>query len=109
MRHFLKWLSQWTIKPPLYFLFVMKSKQVGYGDKIKIILAILYAIIPVDFIPEALPVAGILDDSLSISWALYTIYHNITPEIKAEVDMHVNKMLGIKPETELPQNVIKDI
>lgn len=94
-KQFVKWISEWTIKPPLYFLYVMKSNNVSFGDKAKIVIAIIYTITPIDLIPEFIPIAGVVDDIASIGWALHTVYSNITPEIKEEVNRHIDKMLGL--------------
>jgi uncharacterized membrane protein YkvA (DUF1232 family) len=44
--------------------------------------ALGYLILPMDFIPDFLPFAGLVDDWAALDTALYHVVSSITPEIK---------------------------
>ena len=44
--------------------------------------ALGYLILPMDFIPDFLPFAGLVDDWAALATALYHVVSSITPEIK---------------------------
>ena len=53
------------------------------ADKAKIYGA-GYFILPLDLIPDVIPVIGYTDDLVALVWALRTVYSNITPEIECK-------------------------
>lgn len=69
----------------LSLFYIMTSGNVSLKDKAYIAGALGYLIVPLDLIPDAIPVLGFTDD---IS-ALLTVYNrmkaNLTPEMKQQV------------------------
>ena len=57
--------------------------------KMIIIGALGYFILPVDLIPDFIPVAGFTDDAAALVACLKTVSENVTPDIKARA---VNKL-----------------
>ncbi|WP_297789849.1 YkvA family protein [uncultured Anaerococcus sp.] len=55
---------------PLYFR-AMKNKNTPKSAKIVGLIAIIYAILPIDIIPDSLPILGILDDATIFSILIY--------------------------------------
>lgn len=66
----------------LLLYYVATDPNVSYEDKVKIYGALGYFILPVDLIPDLIPVAGYTDDMAALLWALRTVAANITPETK---------------------------
>lgn len=66
----------------LLLYYVMRNPATPSADKTKILGALGYFILPLDIIPDFLPVAGFTDDLAALSWALYSVAKNITPEVR---------------------------
>lgn len=66
----------------LALYYILQSDNVSITDKAKIYGALGYFILPIDLIPDFIPVAGYTDDLSAIIWALYSVRKNVTPEIK---------------------------
>jgi uncharacterized membrane protein YkvA (DUF1232 family) len=67
----------------LLLYYVLRSKTVSNADKAKIYGALGYFLLPLDILPDFIPLAGYTDDLTAVLWALHTVWKNITPEIKA--------------------------
>lgn len=68
----------------LVLYYILKSDNVPMADKARICGALGYFILPIDLIPDFIPVAGYTDDLAAIVWALYSVKRNITPQIKQQ-------------------------
>ena len=79
IRKVLGWLAYHMLLP----YYVLRSKAVSRGDKAKIYGALGYFVLPFDIIPDVVPIAGLSDDLSLLVWAFYTVWKNLTPEIKA--------------------------
>lgn len=67
----------------LLLYYVLKVPSVPKKDKATILGALGYFILPLDLLPDVLPVVGFTDDLSAILLALHAIWKNITPEVKA--------------------------
>lgn len=76
----------------LYFAF--KSPNTPKSAKLTIAGALGYLILPVDMIPDFIPVVGLTDDSAVIVYALYRIYSHIDEEMKQQADEKMKKYFG---------------
>lgn len=78
----------------LSLFYIMTSGNVSLKDKAYIAGALGYLIVPLDLIPDAIPVLGFTDD---IS-ALLTVYNrmkaNLTPEMKQQVVDKITEKFG---------------
>lgn len=81
-------LVYWLLLP----YYVLKSKAVSKGDKAKIYGALGYFVLPFDIVPDFVPIAGLSDDLSLLAWAIYTIWKNTTPEIKALASARTEKI-----------------
>ena len=61
--------------------YVLKSPDVSRKDKAKIYGALGYFILPLDLIPDYVPMMGYTDDLSALLYCLHSIWKNITPEI----------------------------
>ena len=66
----------------LYYAF----SKASVSDKFIIAVALAYLVLPVDFIPDFIPLLGYGDDLSVMAIALRKIKASITEEVKAQVD-----------------------
>lgn len=95
-----KLISQkWGIGRKLYYnvlllWYVLKDPSCPFASKAIIIGALGYFILPIDAIPDFLPVVGFTDDAAAIAIAIKTVASNITPEIREKAEYEVNRLFG---------------
>lgn len=75
--------------------YVLKSPDVPYQQKMIIIGALGYLILPVDLIPDFIPVAGYADDAAALTAAITMVHDNITPEIKDQARSKANSLFNL--------------
>ena len=85
----------------LILYYVLKSPKVKLADKGKIWGALGYFILPIDFIPDFVPVAGYTDDLAALMWAFYAVAKNVTPEIEAQAKGKLHQWFGNYDESEI--------
>ncbi|WP_430790676.1 YkvA family protein [Virgibacillus flavescens] len=76
----------------LYYAF--KSPNTPKSAKLTIAGALGYLILPLDAIPDFIPLVGLTDDSAVIVYALYRIYSHIDEGIKVQADEKMKKYFG---------------
>lgn len=64
--------------------YVLLSKDVPLKEKGLIISALGYLILPIDLIPDAIPVLGFSDDVAALLYAIHAVRSYITPEIEKQ-------------------------
>ena len=88
-----------TTRPLLQFYYVMDDNNTSTLDRILIYAAIIYTIIPMDFLPRAVfKFLGVLDDGVAMLYVYKKIKDKITPEINAKVDDTLNEWFGVEYE-----------
>lgn len=88
-----------TTRPLLQFYYVMDDDNTSTLDRILIYAAIIYTIIPMDFLPRAVfKFLGVLDDGVAMLYVYKKIKDKITPEINAKVDDTLNEWFGVEYE-----------
>ena len=83
-----------TIYMVLLLHYVLKSPDVPLEDKAKIYGALGYFILPIDLIPDFIPVVGYSDDVAALAFALHAVWKNVTPEIKERAQRKLRKWFG---------------
>ena len=78
----------------LLLFYVLKDPSVSTSDKAKIYGALGYFILPIDLIPDYIPVAGYTDDFAALIWALRAVYVNVTPAIQAQARQKLYNWFG---------------
>ena len=73
-----------TVYTALLLYYVLLSKDVPLKEKGLIIGALGYLILPVDLIPDAIPVLGFTDDLAALAYAIHAVRSYISPEIEEQ-------------------------
>ena len=88
-----------TTRPLLQFYYVMDDDNTSTLDRILIYAAIIYTILPMDFIPSVIyKFLGILDDGVAMLYVYKKIKDKITPEINTKVEDTLNEWFGVEYE-----------
>ena len=104
-------LRPWALKagrvatrPLLKFYYVLDDDNTSTLDRVLIYAAIIYTILPIDFIPRAVyKFLGILDDGVAMLYVYKKIKDKITPEINAKVEDTLNEWFGVEYEQSFSQ------
>ena len=78
----------------LLLYYVLKSPSTSGKDRAKIIGALGYFILPIDILPDFIPIAGFTDDLAALTWGIYCVIKSITPEVKAEAAAKLHEWFG---------------
>ena len=78
--------------PVLYY--VARDPAVPSSMKYKILGALGYFILPLDFIPDFVLGLGFTDDLAALAWALFKIKKYITPEIERKARERLREWFG---------------
>ncbi len=68
----------------LLLYYALRNPATPAGDRAKILGALGYFILPIDLVPDFIPMAGYTDDLAALSWALYSVVKHITPEVRIQ-------------------------
>lgn len=90
-----------VIYAALLCYYVLKDENASTADKAKIYGALGYFILPIDLIPDAIPVVGFTDDLSALLWALHSVWKNVTPEMKDRAQSKLNDWFGSVDEGQL--------
>lgn len=90
-----------VVAAALLLYYVLKSEDTPRADKAKIVGALGYFILPVDIIPDFIPVAGFTDDLAALTWGIWSVAKNITPEIKDQTRLKLRDWFKDMDEEEL--------
>lgn len=78
----------------LLLFYVLKSPGTSTKDRAKILGALGYFILPIDLIPDFIPIAGFTDDLAALTWGVYCVIKSITPEVKAQAAAKLHEWFG---------------
>ncbi len=78
----------------LLLYYVLQNPKVPKADKTKIYGALGYFLLPLDILPDFIPLAGYTDDLTAVIWAVHVVWKNITPEIKAKAAEKTRQWFG---------------
>ena len=73
-----------TIYKALLLYYVLQSEDLPAKEKGLIIGALGYLILPVDLIPDFIPVAGFTDDLAALAYAIHAVRSYVSPEIEVQ-------------------------
>jgi len=93
----LKFAKRLGIKA-VYWAFVLyyslTSDNISKKERLIILGTLGYVILPYDLIPDFLPVVGLTDDVAALTYAVWKVIGNITPETRAKADSKVKDIFG---------------
>ena len=78
----------------LLLYYTLQSGEVSVGNKAIIMGALGYLILPLDLIPDAIPVLGLTDDAAAIKLAYDTVKASITPDIERKAADKIRQWFG---------------
>ena len=87
-----KKLGKKVLEPALTLYYVMKADSTPANIKLLIAGALGYLILPLDLIPDFIPVGGYADDAGALAAVIKMCSDYITPEIKAQVKAKLDEM-----------------
>ena len=91
--------SRAATRPLLQFYYVMDDENTSTLDRVLIYAAIIYTILPMDFLPRSIyKFLGVLDDGVAMLFVYKKIKDRITPEINAKVEDTLNEWFGVEYE-----------
>ena len=99
-------LRPWALKagrtatrPMLQFYYVMENEKTSTLDRVLVYAAIVYVIMPIDFVPSSVyKFLGVLDDGVAMLYVYKKIKEKITPEINAKVKETLDEWFGVEYE-----------
>lgn len=84
-----------VVYPALLLYYVLVSRDVPVKDKGLIIGALGYLILPIDLIPDFIPVAGFADDAAALAAVLKMVASNVDDEIEAKAKAKADELFGL--------------
>ncbi len=78
----------------LVVLLSLKSRQTPRKIKGMMLLTILYLLSPIDLIPDAIPVAGLLDDTVIVPTAIAALMHFLPAQVRYECESQADYILN---------------
>lgn len=76
------------------------DKELPMKDRLMVLAALGYFILPVDFIPDVLP-GGFADDMAALVYVLRQVWTNLTPETKQKARKRLTEWFGDVTEEDL--------
>ena len=96
-----------TTSYALILYYVLQKKEVPFKDKMLITGCLGYFILPIDLIPDFIPIAGYTDDVAGMIFAIKKCMDYVDDEIKQNVS---NKLVSwFDVEKDYVDNLLKDI
>jgi len=81
-----------SMRPILLLYCVMMSEKTPKSDKIMILSALSYIVLPIKIKSlKRLPVISIIDELMSLTMAYRKVRHHITPDIRARVEEQLDR------------------
>lgn len=76
------------------------DRELPIKDRLMVLAALGYFILPVDLIPDALP-GGFADDTAALIFVLKQVWNNLTPETKRKARNRLSEWFGEVSESDL--------
>jgi uncharacterized membrane protein YkvA (DUF1232 family) len=101
LRRSIKRLGAKAVYYALVLYYAMQSPQVSAREKGIILGALGYFLLPIDLLPDFLPAIGYTDDIAALAFAIYKVWHCITPEVRAQAESKVYDWFGDVDQSDL--------
>lgn len=86
---------------------LLLSDKLSLKDKALIIGALGYLISPLDFMPDAIPIAGLGDDLTVLLYVLHKVWHSIDTDIKQQARDKLSQWFD-EDEMVSAEDILKD-
>ena len=93
LRKFARKWGEKLLYPAMMLYCLMKSPDVSLRDKALIAGALGYLILPIDAMPDFIPMFGFVDDLSALMLTLKTLNKSLTPEIRDEARRETDRLL----------------
>ena len=103
LQAFAKTAGTQVVYAALLLYYLMVDKQVPLKVKLTITAALGYFILPLDAVPDLIPVVGFGDDLGVLIFALSQINTYITPEIRAKARLKLNTWFNQVDENDISE------
>lgn len=90
-----------VIYAALELYYAMQDASMTKKDRLVILGALGYFILPIDLIPDFIPVAGFTDDLAALALALLKVAKCITPDVKARAQAKLHQWFGNYEQNEI--------
>ena len=90
-----------VIYAAMQLYYALQSPNISSKEKLIIIGALGYFILPIDLIPDFIPVAGFTDDLAALVLAVVKVSKAITPDVKDRARAKIHEWFGNYDENEI--------
>jgi uncharacterized membrane protein YkvA (DUF1232 family) len=94
VKNFAKAAGREVIEKALWLYFAAQRPETPAWAKTAIYGALAYFVLPLDAIPDFLPVVGYSDDLAALAGALATVSMHVTDDVKAQADEKMTAWFG---------------
>ena len=91
----------------LLLFYLLSDKSVSVKNKLIIMAALGYFILPTDLIADFIPVLGFSDDAAFLSYALTSVSSAITPEVKLKAKEKISNLFNEGIDTTMLDDLSK--
>jgi uncharacterized membrane protein YkvA (DUF1232 family) len=91
LRNLLKRSGRLLVRPALEALEMVLEPATPHQARVTVLAALTYLVVPIDLIPDLLPVAGFSDDLVALTALLGLCRNHITPEIRQRAQRRLDR------------------
>ena len=91
LRNLLKRSGRLLVRPALEALEMVLEPATPHQARVTVLAALTYLVVPIDLIPDLLPVAGFSDDLVALTALLGLCRNHITPEIRQRAQRKLDR------------------
>ena len=91
LRNLLKRSGRLLVRPALEALEMVLEPATPHQARVTVLAALTYLVVPIDLIPDLLPVAGFSDALVALTALLGLCRNHITPEIKQRAQRRLDR------------------
>lgn len=85
----------------LLLYYVLQDPKVPIKQKAIVYGALGYFILPIDLIPDYIPIVGFTDDLSALLYAAHAVWKNVTPEMKDKARALLHRWFGDYDDSQL--------
>ncbi len=91
LRNLLKRSGRLLVRPALEALEMVLEPATPHQARVTVLAALTYLVVPINLIPDLLPVAGFSDDLVALTALLGLCRNHITPEIRQRAQRRLDR------------------